>query len=282
MQPAAPTAILPGPFTASGAGASLAPEYSQRRCGPLLASVAIREGDLRDYDALSRFHYVPRRPAAAVRVLRAEIDPGRVSSGTVAPFDRTDGRGPALPILLGVLVVSMPVLNSRLRPLAWPGRYRTGDRRADARRINRELRTLSRVIVDPRVRGIGLATRLTRHYLDAPLTPATEGIAAMGVCSPFLQAAGMTPYVLPLTRSEARFIDALEFLGLSPARLLSDPTRHAGLLDGAFLRRELERFVRYSPRRRVNGASCDESILAVCRTLCSPRIAYAFSKETCP
>ena len=149
----------------------------------------IERGSRSDYEALSRFHYRAGPPATIAAVLRA-VDHERSLLG-------------------GVLVVSMPTLNGGWRELAWPGRYAGCDRRELTARINRELRCISRVVIDPRVRGIGLAVKLVRAYLGAPLTPATEAIAQMGRVSPFFERAGMTAYPLPRQRRDARLADAL-------------------------------------------------------------------------
>lgn len=255
---------------------------SPRPASPLLAAITIRPGNVRDYDALARFHYIPGRPAAFAGVLRAEIEQGVFIARWTPPIADADARAEQVqrnPILLGVLAVSMPVLDSRLRPLAWPGRYRTADRHADMLRVNRELRTISRVIIDPRVRGIGLATRLVRQYLTEPLTPATEAIAAMGGCCPFFSAAGMTPYELPLARHELRLIDALAWFGVTPIDVLTDPARCASLLCRPLMQRELTRFMQGNPKRRQGHLSRGEALLAACASLCSPRVAYAHCKE---
>ena len=139
---------------------------------------------------------------------------------------------------VGVLVISMPTLDGTWRQLAWPDRYRSRDRAAAARRINRELRTISRVIVDPRYRGIGLARSLVETYLAHPLPPATEAIAAMGAVSPFVKAAGMTEYRLPVKPANARLHDALHACHLTPASL-SRPACAQTLLDSPLLAREL-------------------------------------------
>lgn len=162
------------------------------------------EGTIRDYDRLSGFHYRAGRPATFVRVLTL-VDP---AEGEIA----------------GVLVVSMPTLNSAWREQAWPGRFRTGDRRRDARRINRDLRTISRVVVDPRWRGLGVATRIVRAYLRNPLSPCTEAVAAMGVCCPFFERAGMCAHPPAPRVKDIRLQKALGELGL---RLESLGGRHA-------------------------------------------------------
>jgi len=173
------------------------------------------EGAPADYDALAQHHYRAGRPATLERVLTAR-----------AGAD-----------LAAVLVVSRPTLNSPHRDLAWPGRYTAGDKRARALHVNRELRTISRVIVDPRFRGVGVAVRLVARYLRDPLTPCTEAIAVMGDLCPFFERAGMTAYVLPPSARNARLEDALRAEHLEP----SDLARPAVLTDRAspFLEREL-------------------------------------------
>jgi hypothetical protein len=202
----------------------------------------VRVGDLREYDLLARFHYRAGRPATVTRVLVLE----RRWRGPLADASASAGEHGAEPI--GVLVVSIPTLNGRWRELAWPGRYRTGDRRRDAARVNRELRTISRVIIDPRFRGLGLGAELVRAYLRWPLTPGTEAVAAMGRCCPFFAAAGMTAYQLGRSVSEARLERALRACGMSPVDLLHSPALRARLTSGtsrpgmALLRLELRRW----------------------------------------
>lgn len=134
-------------------------------------SIKIERGTLADYDALAPLHYRAGRPATVARVLRA-IDP---RSG----------------LLAGVLVVSMPTLNGAWRRLAWGARFTSGDRKRDAAAVNAKLRTISRVIVEPRFRGLGVGTMLVASYLDDADTPCTEAISALGDTCPFFERAGM-------------------------------------------------------------------------------------------
>lgn len=160
--------------------------------------IVIGPGTIAEYDALSRFHYRASRPATCAAVLAA----------------REQGE------LVGVLVVSMPTLNGRWRELAWPGRYSGGDRRADIVRMNRELRTISRVVVDPRFRGMGVGARLVREYLRLPLTPATEAAATMGVCCPFFERAGMVRVRVARASRDLLLERKLRALALGPVELL--------------------------------------------------------------
>lgn len=177
--------------------------------------IRIERGDIRDYDALAPFHYRSGRPATRVLILRA-VD-GR--SGTLA----------------GVLVVSMPTLNGSWRGRVWPGRYAGRDRRRCVQRLNRELRTISRVIVDPRYRSRGVASRLVRAYLSRPMTRRTEAVAAMGEVCPFFERAGMREAFVPARDGDARLLqqvcqsgkslDGLARAGRVPAELVAELRR---------------------------------------------------------
>jgi GNAT superfamily N-acetyltransferase len=132
--------------------------------------IRIEVGTRGDYGELAGFHYRAGPPATCVRVLRA-VEGGR---------------------LAGVLVVSMPTMNGAWRKEAWPELFAAGlDRRELIQELNLRVRTISRVVVEPRWRGMGVARRLVRAYLDEPLSPWTEAAAAMGDVSPFFERAGM-------------------------------------------------------------------------------------------
>ena len=83
------------------------------------------------------------------------------------------------------------------------------------------MRTISRVIVDPRCRGVGLAVRLVRHALEDATTPYTEAIAAMGRVHPFFEKAGMVRFDPPVSREMSRFEAALAQIGCPPWTLAS-------------------------------------------------------------
>lgn len=164
-------------------------------------TITIEPGSLDDLRALSRFHYAAGRPGPIARILRAAAD------------------GEAI----GVLVASMPTLNGRWRAIAWPGDYDTPDKRANALRLNRDVRVISRVIVDPRYRGRGIAVRLVRAYLADPCTARTEALAAMAHACPFFERAGMTRIDLPPSKADARLLRAMARHGVEPADLLASP-----------------------------------------------------------
>lgn len=219
--------------------------HPQRR-RPTRPAVRIEAGTIADYDRLSMHHYRAGRPATVTQVLRA-VYRSRV---------------------VGVLTVSMPTRNGVWRQLAWPGRYVDADHRRALRRLNRDVRCISRVVVDPACRGLGLATRLVRTYLASPQTPATEAIAMMGRLCPFFERAGMTAYPLPVHQADQRLLDALEHAAIEPWRLLD------GRPVSQSIRAPLRRWAR--DRRIEDG---DDLPLAAGMRLLGTPVAYAHAAE---
>jgi GNAT superfamily N-acetyltransferase len=219
-------------------------------------------GTMRDYAALARHHY---RPDPLTTVARRE-------DGSPAVLAARDGAGR----LAGVLVVSMPTLNGAWRELAWPGRFRSGDKRADAARLNRELRRISRVIVHPAFRSCGVATALVASYLNDPLTRMTEAVAAMGRSCGFFERAGMTAYHLPPRRRDARLLDALAGVGLEPWELLLEARPAAVLSRHPWLAREARLWAdAHGATRALAAAPAPDLLAYACaRVACTP-IAYA-------
>ncbi len=137
----------------------------------LPGTLTLEVGTRRDYKALSGFHYLAGPPAtfAAVR--------------TVRYADATGSRA----VAVGVL--SWPTARSRGRErfFALSGR-RYGEL---LRFANANLRTISRVVVHPQFRSLGLATAVVRALIDAAPTRWVEASARMGRAVPMFERAGM-------------------------------------------------------------------------------------------
>lgn len=132
----------------------------------------LRIGQAADYRQLARFHYAAHAPA---------------SFALVGVIDYL--AGPACRRAVAVGVLSYPALNCRARehamhlgkvPAQWRWAY-----------LNRHLRTISRVIVHPQFRGIGLSTALVRFLVSQSPTRYVEAIARMGAHHPLFARAGM-------------------------------------------------------------------------------------------
>jgi hypothetical protein len=238
----------------------------------VITNITIRSGTRADLDRLACFHYRASRPATCVRVLVAcENDGGATRGESSSP--------------IAVLTVSMPAVNGSWRDAAWPFRYRplrpTGRmRRACLRRLNSEVRTISRVIVEPRYRGLGIAARLIRAYLDDPLTPHTEAVAAMGRFCPMFERAGMSAVPCPPSRRVIRLRGVLRKLGIEPWRLADPATLLESLSTDtrARLVRALRVFAADHRDTRARAGSGDVELvgLAARRIDCRPA-AYVHS-----
>lgn|GEM_PF-1321221 len=212
-------------------------------------------GTMAHYARLARFHYLAGPPAVPDRV-RVAID---LDSGELA----------------AVLVTAMPTLNGLWRASAWPGRYTGRDKTALARRLNRELRCIARVVTDPRYRGLGVARAIVRDYLDHPRTHATEAIAAMGSACRFFEAAGMRAYPMPTHRADARLLDALHERTHQAADLF-DPRRAQRITRDALLSRELRTWAHArTTTRPLADLPTDRLVREAAHRLSCRPVAYA-------
>ena len=159
--------------------------------GQLGLRVRLGRGEFADYHRLARYHYLGDRPATVHSVWRLTARPaGRPCS----PLWRAG----AYPTVAGVLVVSYPVLQAKARNVVTANRYCTRPgRREGFARLNREVLTISRVVIHPLYRGLGLATRLVAGVLGRLESPLVEAFARMGSCVPFFARAGMSELALP-------------------------------------------------------------------------------------
>ena len=222
---------------------------AMRRGGALPEAEALiaARGGMADYAALAGHHYRAARPGTAMRVLTLRDR----RPGVVGRYLRRRGVGDRV---AAVLVESMPALRCAMREWATRQRYggwlSHGER---ARLLADELRCISRVIIDPRWRGLGLAVRLVRRALDTAETPLTEALAAMGRVNPFFERAGMTAYPPPMHEHDARLFAAMSRAGLEVIDLASSG-RIAARLEALptaqrqWFQRELMRW-----RRRCGG-----------------------------
>jgi GNAT superfamily N-acetyltransferase len=121
----------------------------------------VEQGTMEDWRRLSRFHYRGHRVAAPRRIFRLT-------------------RGEEL---CGVIVYSYPPPSCYGRRLVLP--Y------LSIEEINRQLSIISRVVIHPKYRTIGLGAKLIGETLPLVGTPCVEMIAVMAKYSPFAEKAGM-------------------------------------------------------------------------------------------
>jgi GNAT superfamily N-acetyltransferase len=132
-------------------------------------SLVVERGNRADWLALAPLHYRSASTGPVAAIFRAVLG-GRT---------------------VGVAVYAYPALHSSVRNRIFEGRYR-GRLTARERRmlLNREIRTLRRVAVDPRHRRRGIAARLIRETLPQLGVPFVECVSAAAAGSRFLEDAG--------------------------------------------------------------------------------------------
>jgi ABC-type transport system involved in cytochrome c biogenesis ATPase subunit/GNAT superfamily N-acetyltransferase len=160
--------------------------------------VKIHEGTIKDYHKLSQFHY---------RESRSLPPPRKIFVMHRADTDE----------LMGVIVYSYP-------PLACFGRNRAFTRkRLRAEELNKQLSIISRVVLHPKYRTIGLGARLVRETLPLTGTRCVEAVAVMAKYNPFFQRAGMKK--LAVQRCDPSCVEAIHRLrefGFNPYMLASE------------------------------------------------------------
>jgi GNAT superfamily N-acetyltransferase len=227
------------------------------------AGLELVVGSLADYKALGEHHYRAERPATATRVL-AFHHAGRSAVG------RFLGR-PAEPTPVAVLVESLPSLSCKMRNWALHDRYGSWlCPRQRAALLNQEVRVISRVVVHPSWRGLGLAVRLVREALKKPTTIYTEALAAMGRVNPFFEHAGMIPYHRPPHPFDTRLTDAMRSVDLSPDDLASLDLTHQKIeslkpLQRGWFLKELYRWYRQNGGRSAAHSTDPKHHLRVAR-----------------
>lgn len=227
------------------------------------ACLRLRRGSLADYAALSEHHYKARKPATAMRVLVLEDRRPTVVGRFLSRGDESR--------VVAVLVESLPSLSCRMRDWALRDRYGSHlGPRSRAMLLNAEVRCISRVVVDPTWRGLGLAVRLVKSALADPTTRVTEALAAMGKVNPFFVRAGMTAYPRPAHAHDARLTAALARLGLHPRDLATlDATwqrlEGCDASDRCWLFKELHRWYRLNSGRSADHETDPYQQLIVAR-----------------
>lgn len=198
-------------------------------------------GTIADYRRLAHYHYRDNRPGpvAAIFALKPKSKSAlRLHLPTV-----------------GVIVYSMPVPEVELRDAATGGFFAGFDRSTKCSLLNRHIRCITRLIVDPRLRGLGLASRLIRETMPRLEVPIIEAMAVMGLVNPFLERAGMTAYRAEIPVRSVRLIEAFSSVGIEDRHLV-DPGQvqrgidQLGASRGRFVEREIKLFLQSYSRCR--------------------------------
>jgi len=138
-------------------------------------NVRVEKGSADDYEKLKRFHY------------RSSNEKDSLGLRVKDCYRLLHGED-----LIGVIVYSNSYLNLKPRNMVFGDRYvfTPGDLRT-ARLINDEVARISRVVIHPKFRGIGLGELLVRETLSRVDAMVVEVLAIMAKYNPFFEKAGM-------------------------------------------------------------------------------------------
>jgi len=213
---------------------------------PVMACSVCRElevvpGGMDDYNKLARYHYRDSHlgPYAAIFALRP--------TGLLKARLGRD--------IAGVIVYTTATAALELRNVATCGFFAGADRSTALSLVNKNIRRIARVVIEPRFRGLGLATRLVRETMPQLNVPVIEAMAVMGIVNPFFEKAGMQPYTAKTPARCVRLIEALSTVGIEDKDLI-DAREVQQKIEGLnkarlqFIEREIGLFLQSYGRRR--------------------------------
>jgi ABC-type lipoprotein export system ATPase subunit len=172
----------------------------------LVKDMYVAEGARKDYEELAPFHYRSSSLAATQKIFTLK-------------------RGPET---VGVIVYRYPGANCF-------GRRQAFGRALSLKEVNEKVSLISRVIIHPKYRTIGLGAKLVRDTLPLCGKPYVETVAVMAKYNPFFEKAGMTKIAESKPDPKvAAAIEKLKILGFNPVFLSSEKYNMQILLgDGA-------------------------------------------------
>ena len=193
----------------------------------------IVEGSLADYESLARFHYRAGRVGAVARVYKI--------------VDTHPMRSRIEPVV-GIIIYTMPVPNVQMRNVATGGLFCKLGRNAALDFINANLRTIGRVVIEPRYRSLGLAHWLIEETIHLLNVPYVEALAVMGKVNPFFQKAGMMKFEAAEQMRNVKLKQALSVVGIEERDFIDIERVHSKLQDlkpkgKAFIEKEIAAFL---------------------------------------
>lgn len=239
-----------------------------QRCS-LHEKLDVVRGEPADYKPFAAYHYRDEKPTAikAVFVLRPKRSLGSF------------GTKPA-----GVIVYCMPNPRVELRNVATNGLFANLDRQTELALINRNIRCIARLVIEPRFRGIGLATRLVRETMAQMEVPIVEALGVMCTVNPFLQRAGMQGFAPRVPVEHVQLVEALSAVGIEED-LLIDPCAVQERIDALrwpcadFLEQRIQLFLKSHGTRRTMPPGLDRTRYILTRLTNRPMYYIWFHPE---
>ncbi len=194
----------------------------------VLRNIRIENGSYENYKTLAPFHYIGRSTAYIRKIYRAvaEVEGRRELAGVIVyshPYLEVSARNVAIP--------ELKALRKMLEPTAY------------AKLVDESFSRISRVVVHPKYRGIGVGTMLVRETMRRVGTAYVEALAVMARYNPFFEKAGMKriEYESKSRKKVEKALEELELLGVDVSLINS--------------RTYLKKMLREMSRRRLRKAA---------------------------
>ena len=236
----------------------------------LIKKLQIVRGCLGDYKKLAHFHYRDSRigPFAAIFVIRpSKALLVRLGTNTI-----------------GVIVYTMPSVGVELRNIATGNLFASLDKGTRLALINKNIRCISRVVIEPRFRGLGLASRLVRETMPKMGVPLVEAMAVMGLVNPFFEKAGMKAFTAKMPARCVQLVEAFSLVGIEKEELTDsegvqqklDQLERRGV---EFIGLQIKHFLQSYGRRRYERAGLERTGFVLSKLTLRPVYYIWFNPE---
>jgi hypothetical protein len=206
----------------------------------------IVRGGFEDYKKLARFHYRDSCPGPFAAIFA--IKP--VKALSTEP--------------VGVIVYTMPSAGAELRNIATGNFFAGFNNKTRLGLINKNIRCISRVIIEPRFRGLGLASRLVRETMPKMDVPIIEAMAVMGLVNPFFEKAGMKAFTANMPRRCVQLVEAFSMVGVEKEELIDSEgvqgkLARLGQREAEFIELQIRHFLQSYGKRRYEKAGLERT-----------------------
>jgi len=169
------------------------PNTVNRECS-LVKEMHVEKGNKADYKKLAHFHYRDSRLFAHHKIFTMKRD------------DET----------VGVIVYGSP-------PITVTGRRKALGKNLPIQEVNRDIIRISRVVIHPKYRTIGLGAKIVAETLPLAGKPYVETIAVMAKYNPFFEKAGMTKIAETTPNPQVlKVVEKLRTFNFNPVFLTSE------------------------------------------------------------
>lgn len=204
-----------------------------------------------DYKLLAQYHYQKEPPAPPDQIYKIR--------GTKPTCD-------AFPDPIAVILYSMPIINLHGRTTATSSYFRKPHTDiGKLRLVNKKIRYISRLIVDPRFQKRGLASWLLKDTLERQTVPIVETLTPIDFTNKIFQKSGFKLYHSQAPEWYKRFTDALTQVRIRLSDLKCPPAIHHRIKflpsrQKGFIEKEILLFISHFHHRKGMKNSLNRTI----------------------